>query len=210
MPTDSTIITISDEALATILDVRSREPDSEELALRLAVTGARGLEFSYELTFVPIEDAGDGDALAHHDGLPVLVPADSVEKVRGASLHAGSGGLAIDNPNSPIPRIEPGSAVASGPIADRVAAVLNEQINPAIAMHGGFADLVGVEGTTVLLRLGGGCQGCGMASVTLRQGIERALRAAVPDIGDIVDVTDHASGANPYYDPQMAQHGHTH
>jgi Fe/S biogenesis protein NfuA len=208
MPIDDTAITISDEALATIRTVREREPDAEELALRLAVTGVQGLEFAYELTFVPAEDAADDDTVAHYDGLPVLIPADTVDKVRGATLHGGPAGLAIDNPNSPVPKIEPGSVSATGPIAERVAAVLDAQINPAIAMHGGFAELVGVEGTTVLLRLGGGCQGCGMASVTLRQGIERALRAAVPDVGDIVDITDHASGTNPYYDPEMAQHNH--
>jgi len=208
MPSDDTIITISDDALATIREVREREPDAEELALRLAVTGVQGLEFSYELTFVPGEDAADEDAVADHDGLPVIIPADTVEKVRGASLHAGPAGLAIDNPNSPIPRFEPGAAAASGSISERVASVLDEQINPAIAMHGGVAELVGVEGTTVLLRLGGGCQGCGMASVTLRQGIERALRSAVPEVGDIVDVTDHAAGTNPYYDPEMARHTH--
>jgi Fe/S biogenesis protein NfuA len=79
--------------------------------------------------------------------------------------------------------------------------VLRDQINPAIAMHGGWAELVEVDGTTAYLRLGGGCQGCGMAAMTLRHGIERAIRAAVPEIADIIDVTDHASGANPYYEP---------
>ncbi len=208
MPIDDTIITISDEALATILEVRSREPDAEDLALSLSVSGVQGLEFAYELTFVPAEDAAESDALAEHGDLPVLIPADSIDKVRGASLITGPAGLSIDNPNSPIPRIEAGSEAASGPIADRVAAVLDGQINPAIAMHGGYAELVAVEDDSVFLRLGGGCQGCGMASVTLRQGIERALRAAVPDIKDVIDVTDHASGDNPYYDPEMAQHSH--
>lgn len=205
MSSNDPIITISDDALETILTVRDREPDAAELALSLAVTGIQGLDFSYELTFIPTEDAGDGDALRMHGSLPVIVPAASIDKLLGATLHAGNGGgLAIDNPNSPIPRIEPGTEAASGPISERVATVLEDQINPAIAMHGGWVELVGVEGSTVLLRLGGGCQGCGMASVTLRQGIERALRAAIPDIGDIVDVTDHASGTNPYYDPEYA------
>jgi Fe/S biogenesis protein NfuA len=81
-----------------------------------------------------------------------------------------------------------------------VAQVLAEQINPAIAAHGGRAELVGVEGTTVYLKLGGGCQGCGMAQVTLGQGIEVAIRAAVPEVGEIIDITDHASGENPYYE----------
>ena len=85
-------------------------------------------------------------------------------------------------------------------MARRVLAVLEEQVNPSIAMHGGRADLVAVEADVVYLRLSGGCQGCGLATVTLSQGIEVALRDALPEIVSVVDVTDHASGANPFYE----------
>jgi Fe/S biogenesis protein NfuA len=78
--------------------------------------------------------------------------------------------------------------------------VLERQINPSIASHGGRADLVAVEEETAYLRLSGGCQGCGMASVTLGQGIEVAIKDNVPEITNVVDVTDHAGGANPYYE----------
>jgi Fe/S biogenesis protein NfuA len=90
-------------------------------------------------------------------------------------------------------------ASLTGDVAQKVATVLEQQVNPAIAMHGGRADLVGIRDETAFLRLGGGCQGCSMAAVTLRQGIETALRDLVPEIREIVDVTDHASGENPYY-----------
>ena len=80
-------------------------------------------------------------------------------------------------------------------VAERVARVLDEQVNPAIAAHGGRADLVAVEGTTALLRLAGGCHGCGLASVTLTQGIETAIRAAVPEISRVSDLTDHGNAA---------------
>ena len=86
-------------------------------------------------------------------------------------------------------------------IRDRVQAVLREEINPAVASHGGYIDLVGVEQNQVFLRMGGGCQGCGMATATLRQGVEKILRRAVPEIGAILDTTDHAAGTNPYYEP---------
>ncbi|MHB8295397.1 MAG: NifU family protein [Acidimicrobiales bacterium] len=79
-------------------------------------------------------------------------------------------------------------------------AVLDEQINPSIAAHGGRADLVSVDGTTVYLRLSGGCQGCGLTSVTLSQGTEVALRDEIPEIEQVLDVTDHAGGANPYFE----------
>jgi Fe/S biogenesis protein NfuA len=78
--------------------------------------------------------------------------------------------------------------------------VLEQQINPSIAAHGGRADLVAVEGDIAFLRLSGGCAGCGMAAVTLSQGIEVALRDSVEEITRVIDVTDHASGANPYYE----------
>ncbi|HEX2897905.1 MAG TPA: NifU family protein, partial [candidate division Zixibacteria bacterium] len=77
--------------------------------------------------------------------------------------------------------------------------LFEEEVNPAIASHGGRVELADVEGTRVLLRLSGGCQGCSSATVTLKQGIEKAIRAALPDVTEIIDVTDHSAGANPYY-----------
>ena len=89
----------------------------------------------------------------------------------------------------------------SGDVAQRVIQVLDRQVNPSIAAHGGRADLVAVEDDTVYLRLSGGCAGCGMASVTLSQGITVAIKDSVPEIVKIVDVTDHAAGTNPFYEP---------
>jgi Fe/S biogenesis protein NfuA len=202
MANDDRVITITDEALRAILEIRDREPDAADLALRLAIIGTQGLDFAYELTFVPVDGPGTDESIERHGELPVVIPAGNVPHLRGASLHVQGTGLAIDNPNSPIPRIEPGAAT-TGTLAERVGVVLRDQINPAIAMHGGWVELVEVEGETAYLRLGGGCQGCGMAAMTLRHGIERAIRAAVPEIVDIIDVTDHASGANPYYEPSQ-------
>jgi Fe/S biogenesis protein NfuA len=84
--------------------------------------------------------------------------------------------------------------------ARRVVAVLDREVNPSIASHGGHAELAAIDGSTAYLRLGGGCVGCGMATVTLSQGIEVAIKEAVPEIDRIVDVTDHASGTNPYFE----------
>ena len=105
---------------------------------------------------------------------------------------------------SPDPAVDP--AVLDGlpapeDIRDRVEVVLREEVNPAVASHGGYIDLVGVEANQVFIRMGGGCQGCGMATATLRQGVEKILRRAVPEIGAILDTTDHAAGTNPYYEP---------
>jgi Fe/S biogenesis protein NfuA len=84
-------------------------------------------------------------------------------------------------------------------VAQRVTQVIEHQINPSIASHGGRAELVAVEEGTAFLRLGGGCQGCAMASVTLTQGIKVAITDAVPEVTEVVDVTDHQSGDNPYF-----------
>ena len=86
-------------------------------------------------------------------------------------------------------------------IRARVQQVLDERINPAVASHGGRVGLIDVRGNSVFIQMGGGCQGCGMADVTLKQGIEVEIRAAVPEVGEILDSTDHAAGRNPYYTP---------
>ncbi len=84
-------------------------------------------------------------------------------------------------------------------LRQRIQGILDEQINPAIAAHGGTISLLDVRGTTVFIQMGGGCQGCSSASATLREGVETTLRANIPEIGEILDTTDHAAGQNPYY-----------
>ena len=163
--------------------------------------------------FQALADAGADDVVQHDDDLPVVVPGDSAARLRGATLDfstdaSGEGGLVIVNPNTPPARRSQLAASRtvdlSDPLAQRVVSVLDEQVNPSIAAHGGRADLVAVENGSAYLRLSGGCQGCGMARATLSQGIEVILREAIPELADIVDVTDHAEGTNPYYEPADA------
>lgn len=92
-------------------------------------------------------------------------------------------------------------ADVAGPVAERIRALLDQEINPAIAAHGGYISLVSLEEDVAYLRMDGGCQGCGMADVTLREGVAARIREAVPEIADVRDVTDHGQGANPYYQP---------
>jgi Fe/S biogenesis protein NfuA len=162
----------------------------------------------------------------HEGDLAIVVADRSVEKVRGATIDwsddGARSGFVVLNPNKPPPQpvflptlpMSPGAGQdAPGPApsmppgagldtdtARRVVAVLDHEVNPSIASHGGHVDLAGIEGATAYLRLGGGCQGCGMATVTLSQGIEVAITQAVPEIERVVDVTDHASGTNPYFE----------
>lgn len=198
-----TVLEITPRAQEKILAIRNAEPDADELALALRISGVSGIEFTYEMAMLRV-DSVPAEHVEYHGGLPVVIAADSIDRLRGATLDVSrdllNPGLTIDNPNSPSPSIPTGGAEVTGPLADRVNQLLAHQINPAIASHGGVAELAGVEDGTVYLRLGGGCQGCGMAAVTLRQGIERSLREAIPEIVAVVDVTDHASGENPYYE----------
>jgi Fe/S biogenesis protein NfuA len=95
---------------------------------------------------------------------------------------------------------QPAAPILEGPLAERVKTVLDTEINPAIASHGGSITLVGVEDTEIYLEMGGGCQGCAMSRMTLRQGVERMVRQAVPEVTVIHDVTDHSSGENPFFE----------
>ena len=84
-------------------------------------------------------------------------------------------------------------------LRSRVEEILESEINPAVASHGGVVHLLDVRDNNLFIQMGGGCQGCGMASVTLKHGVETSIRQAIPEIGAILDVTDHAAGRNPYY-----------
>jgi Fe-S cluster biogenesis protein NfuA len=101
----------------------------------------------------------------------------------------------------PPPDIPADQLLDPAVIREKVSRLLNEQINPGVASHGGFVELIDVENNNVYLKMGGGCQGCGAADITLKMGIERLIREAVPQIYQVLDVTDHASGQNPYYTP---------
>ncbi|HXW34689.1 MAG TPA: NifU family protein [Acidimicrobiales bacterium] len=199
------ILTITPQALDVVREARDQEPDATNLALWVEISGANGNAYSYDIYFQARADAGAGDDVSDHGGLAVVVPRDSVEHLRGARLDwsdEGEGGLVILNPNTP-PRGTSGyvpESDLSSEIEQKVLMVLEEQINPSIAAHGGRADLVAVEEGVAYLVLSGGCQGCGLATVTLSQGIEVALRDEVPEVVRVVDVTDHASGTNPFFE----------
>lgn len=198
-----TVISIAPDALEMILQLRDQEPGDGEFALSIEVTGFRGPQFTYELAFVALADKKDGWVVERHGDLAVIFPEDDIPKLEGASLDLTDEGLAMNNPNSPSsPAMSGVQGDLTGPLVDQVQQVLTEQVNPAIAAHGGGAELVSVDGTIAYLRLYGGCQGCGLAQVTLKQGIERTLLEAIPELTQVVDVTDHASGENPYIESQ--------
>lgn len=200
---DTTVLTIAPDALEMIRQLRDNEPGDDEFALSIEVTGFRGPQFSYELAFVPLADMAENWVEERHDDLAVIFPKADSGKLDGAALELTEQGLAMNNPNTPAtPDMQAPAGDLKGPLAERVQQVLKEQVNPAIASHGGGAELISIDGTIAYLRLFGGCQGCGLAQVTLKQGIERIILESIPELSQVVDVTDHASGDNPYYESQ--------
>jgi len=89
----------------------------------------------------------------------------------------------------------------SDDLKTKVQELIDSSINPAVAGHGGFVELLDVKDNTVYLQMGGGCQGCGAADITLKAGIERLIKEEIPEITEVLDATDHAAGSNPYYTP---------
>ena len=89
----------------------------------------------------------------------------------------------------------------SAELKTRVKELIDTMINPAVAGHGGFVELIDVQDNRVYLQMGGGCQGCGAADITLKSGIERLIKEEIPEVAEVLDTTDHGAGTNPYYTP---------
>jgi len=197
------IVSVTEAALEKVLELRAGEEDANELALRIEVLGTQGVDYSYDLAFEVLSEADSDDVPTHvGGGLTVLVPGRDAPKLEGATLdipsNSGQAGLVLRNPNRPD--LGPTATLElSGTIEEQVQEVLVKRINPSIAAHGGFAELVRVEGSTVLIKLGGGCQGCGMANATVTAGIEKTLTELVDGVDHVLDITDHTSGENPYF-----------
>ena len=122
-----------------------------------------------------------------------------VGKAVGHAIRAALAGGQVAVAAKPAAPGPPGSATADDALYERVADLFDSQVNPMVARHGGRVELIDVQDAVVMVRMAGGCQGCGMADVTLRQGIEAMLHQHVPDVKGIVDITDHAAGSNPYF-----------
>lgn len=188
------MITITEAAQKKIAALMAAE-EQKELALRVAIAGRRGGSFQYDLGFVREDDRRNSDTVIDCEGFHVFIDKESAENLQGASVDFVEGvfesGFKIDNPNS----------VWSDPVAAAVQNVIDAKINPGVASHGGHVSLLDVKDGRAYIAFGGGCHGCGMASVTLKQGVEVLIKQAVPEITGVLDTTDHASGTNPYFQP---------
>lgn len=186
------MIQLTDIARKQILLAMEDEADAQ-LALRVEITGRGGSGFQYRMDLVEADERREDDIVVEGEGFDVLIDPASAPKLEGATIDfvqkLSEAGFKFDNPNSPW----------SDPLAQQVADVIETKINPQIASHGGFVTLLDVQDKVALITMGGGCQGCGMADVTLKQGIETMIMEGVPDIVAVRDTTDHAAGDNPYF-----------
>ncbi len=196
----SSIITITDGALAELVKLRDSEEDAASLGLRLEIVSGPGEEFKYDLSLDEFRKAAFTDEVRTHSGMKVIIPAKDVELLEGAILdYSSTGGLVIRNPNKPsAPMIE--GLVNDDALSAEIEAIVATEVNPALAAHGGFVTFAGHdEAGTAYLTMGGGCHGCSMSKVTMLEGVQTTLVEKVEGIQRVRDMTDHQSGENPFY-----------
>ncbi|ANM29318.1 hypothetical protein ABI59_06495 [Acidobacteria bacterium Mor1] len=191
------MITVTDLAKEKVLGVMKDE-QRDGAGLRISVQDGGTSRVAYGLSFVAPDDVDPADTQIDAGAFKLHVAPDQVKFLEGATLDFVDGleesGFKVEAPNAGAPKPE-------GPVAEKIQQVITDRINPAIASHGGFVDLVGYKDDIAYLRFGGGCQGCGGIKATLQNGVEGMIKEAVPECQGIMDVTDHASGKNPYYQP---------
>ncbi|WDT77042.1 MAG: NifU family protein [Candidatus Manganitrophus sp.] len=191
------------EAARKKIDALTKDQETQKKTkiegLRLTMKGGT-TKTEYSLAFVEAGKRKEDDVVSEADGLAFFMePRDAsfLEDVKIDFISTlDQTGFKVENPKGALPAP---SADLDNPEAKAIQHLLNTEINPSVASHGGVITLVGVKDHVAYLRLGGGCHGCGSAEVTLKQGVIVAIKKAVPEIVDVLDVTDHAGGKNPYF-----------
>jgi len=196
--TEDQLLVFSDAAREQIHAFMAEDP-TNGLAVRVSVQGASPIAPEYEMALIEPHEREADDHTFDAAGFEVVVDPKSAAILTGTEIDwvdslQGSG-FRFANPNlKPL-----GAEPLEGPLVERVQRVIAERVNPGVASHGGTVQLVDIRENIVYVRMGGGCQGCGMASVTLTMGIKEMIKEAAPEIVDVQDVTDHDAGTTPYY-----------
>jgi Fe/S biogenesis protein NfuA len=193
------MVTFTQAARDKILAIMKAQ-NKADCGIRLRVGGRTNAGYRHELSFVEPGREDSADTIVQADGFQAHVDPVSLPLVRNTVVDfvedAAGGGFVFENPN-PVTCSDPENGKA-------VLDLVEKAINPALSGHGGFVELLDVKDGNVYVRMGGGCQGCGMVNVTLKQGIERMIKEKIPSVRAVIDTTDHAGGANPYYRPPHA------
>jgi Fe/S biogenesis protein NfuA len=184
------MLTVTEIARQKFTDILEKQQQTG-WPIRLSVIG-RGIDsFAYDLVSVRPDSRRPDDRMIETGDLTFLVDSESAPDLQGSVVdyNTEKKGFQVDNPN----------AVWADDLGREVARLIIEEINPGIAGHGGAILPVDVRDNVVYIRMFGGCQGCGMANATLTLGVEKTLKEALPQIQQVVDITHHAAGTNPYY-----------
>jgi len=194
------MITITDNAKQKFLSILENE---NRQGHGMRVTAQRGMSpfaVDYGIAFVEPGHEDADDEVIDAGEFKVYIDSQSVPLAEGATVDYVSGlnesGFKITNAKTAA------APNPTGPVAEKIQQIIDSKVNPGVATHGGHVSLVDVKEDIAYLRFGGGCQGCGMVDVTLKQGVEVMLKEAVPELKGVMDVTDHADGQNPYYQPE--------
>lgn len=196
---ETPVLTITDEAVEKIRTVLGQQdPPVEAIRVSSPVRGR------YSMQIEPEGNPAQDDTVLPYEGFKILIDGQSVANVDGATLNwletyggggfqftAGADGQTRERKEAP--------EGPEGEIWRQVQQLLDDEVNPGVASHGGHIELIEVNEGTVYVEMQGGCQGCSQSKMTLKSGIERMLKEKIPSIDEVLDVTDHAGGRNPYY-----------
>ena len=196
---DGDVISVTEVARVKLIELRDSEPEAGALGIRLEILSDEGADFTYDLSFQETAKAALTDIVKNHGGLRVIIPSKDVPNVEGATLDYEFDGLVLRNPNKPRPIVLEG-LVLDDDVAGEVRGVVERDVNPALASHGGFVTFVGHDGEgRAYLTMGGGCHGCSMSRLTMLEGVQVMIKEKVAAITKVIDATDHATGENPYF-----------
>ncbi len=191
------MLTVSESAQNKILELM-KSAVHDIYGIRITADAKSPFKPEYRIDFEKNEDGRADDTIIYFDDFNVYIDPGSHHFLEEATMdlvdNEWGGEFKIENPKIKAPEL-------SGDVPQKIQKLIDDQINPAVAAHGGIVTLIDVKDSTAYIELGGGCKGCGMVDVTLKQGVEVLIKQNVPEITEILDVTDHASGTNPYYQP---------
>lgn len=185
---------ITDGALVKLKEALAGDGAGDQV-VRVVAQRTGAIRFRYHMSLEPLSEGREDDRVQEADGVTLRADVNSAKILDGVTLEyvdeeAGTSGFKFRNPLE-----EKGW---DDPMAQRFQEILDNEINPAIAAHGGYIDLVDFKDKKAYVVMGGGCQGCGMARITLREGVETRVKELLPEVEEIIDATDHSAGQNPY------------
>ena len=191
---DATFLDISEEAQSYILDKLAPKAAKTQ-GIEIIIDAKTDYKANYSIKFVDLSDTASDKISIDYEKFQIFVSKEGLSYLEGTEIKINEDKeLSAFNPNMSITKL-------SGTVEEQIQHVLDEEVNPMVASHGGVVSLLEVKDSSAYLEFGGGCQGCGMIDVTLKQGVEVMIKEHIPEIEAIYDVTDHAEGTNPYYQP---------